>query len=401
MRVLMSTQPGLGHLHPMVPLAAACARAGHEVAFACAESFRREVEAFGFASFAAGPDWLEAEAARHHRDLTRAWLRPEHHLRIVREVFAGSAALAMARDLGRLVDEFQPDLLVRNDFEFAAAAVGELTGVPCATVGIELLMPQTVLQSLVGAPLAHLRACLGLPARPAVAMLLRGLHLPLLPPSYQAIDPRLCPPLRFLRSEPVPAGDAELPAELRGRRRRPRVYVTAGTVFNRTPGFFEAILSGLSAEDLDVVATVGPGWSEEERSKLTILAANALVVPYLPLERLLPQCDLVITHGGVNTLLAAFRHGLPTVVVPLSAHHPIHALRVEALGLGVALRGAFGDDELSPRRFRDAVRSLLGDPAYAERTRGLAAEIRAQPSPAEAVIALEELASAERGRAGR
>jgi UDP:flavonoid glycosyltransferase YjiC (YdhE family) len=35
MRILFTTTAGLGHFHPLVPLARAAANAGHEVAFAC------------------------------------------------------------------------------------------------------------------------------------------------------------------------------------------------------------------------------------------------------------------------------------------------------------------------------------------------------------------------------
>ncbi len=55
MRVLCTCVPGFGHFHPMVPLAQALVRAGHEVAFATAERFcRRVVEPAGFPTFPAG-----------------------------------------------------------------------------------------------------------------------------------------------------------------------------------------------------------------------------------------------------------------------------------------------------------------------------------------------------------
>jgi hypothetical protein len=47
MRVLVTTQPAIGHLHPLVPVAGALGDAGHEVAVCTAPSFRGNVEAFG------------------------------------------------------------------------------------------------------------------------------------------------------------------------------------------------------------------------------------------------------------------------------------------------------------------------------------------------------------------
>ena len=57
MRVLVTTQPGFGHFHPLVPLAQALATAGHEVAVACAPSFRPTVESAGVRAVPAGIDW--------------------------------------------------------------------------------------------------------------------------------------------------------------------------------------------------------------------------------------------------------------------------------------------------------------------------------------------------------
>ena len=54
MRLLFTTNSGLGHFHPLVPLAQAAQHAGHEVAFACPQSLCATVEALGFRAFPAG-----------------------------------------------------------------------------------------------------------------------------------------------------------------------------------------------------------------------------------------------------------------------------------------------------------------------------------------------------------
>ena len=64
MRALSTTQPAIGAVRPLVPLARALANAGHDVAFAGAESFRPHVEACGFAMFPFGMDWTSEPSAR-------------------------------------------------------------------------------------------------------------------------------------------------------------------------------------------------------------------------------------------------------------------------------------------------------------------------------------------------
>ena len=63
MRALFTVQPALGHFHPLVPVAQALERAGHEVAFCSSASFRPEVETFGFECFDAGLDWIASDRA--------------------------------------------------------------------------------------------------------------------------------------------------------------------------------------------------------------------------------------------------------------------------------------------------------------------------------------------------
>ena len=64
MRVLFTTQPGSGMFNPLVPFARALVDAGHDVAFACADCFRPDVEAAGFAAFPAGLDWRNDQMTR-------------------------------------------------------------------------------------------------------------------------------------------------------------------------------------------------------------------------------------------------------------------------------------------------------------------------------------------------
>ncbi|MCZ7667517.1 MAG: hypothetical protein M5U34_10040 [Chloroflexi bacterium] len=60
MKFLFTTQPGFGHLLPLIPLAQALEQMGHEVLVACAASFLPQVAQAGLEGRAAGLDWLES-----------------------------------------------------------------------------------------------------------------------------------------------------------------------------------------------------------------------------------------------------------------------------------------------------------------------------------------------------
>jgi UDP:flavonoid glycosyltransferase YjiC (YdhE family) len=57
MRVLFTTQPGIGYVHPLVPQATSVAEAGRTVRFATARPFCPTVEAAGFPCDPVGLDW--------------------------------------------------------------------------------------------------------------------------------------------------------------------------------------------------------------------------------------------------------------------------------------------------------------------------------------------------------
>jgi UDP:flavonoid glycosyltransferase YjiC (YdhE family) len=54
LRIVFSTQPGHGHLNPLLPVARACQVAGHTVLFATAPRFCPTVQGLGFQCRAAG-----------------------------------------------------------------------------------------------------------------------------------------------------------------------------------------------------------------------------------------------------------------------------------------------------------------------------------------------------------
>lgn len=183
------------------------------------------------------------------------------------------------------------------------------------------------------------------------------------------------------------AGKPPRPDVLDGAGDQPVVLVTFGTVFNRTPGVFEMVLEALAELPVVAVVTVGP---TRDPSGLEPVADNVRVRRFVAYDALLPHCDLVLSHGGWGTVMAALAHALPQVLVPLSSDQPWHAER--CLELGVAQAVPF--TEADPGKIRQAVTAVLADDGYRRRAAEEQAALRSLPPPAAVVPRLEQLAHA-------
>ncbi|MBB4679268.1 glycosyltransferase [Crossiella cryophila] len=236
MRILFTFAGGNGHFDPLTPLAAAALAAGHTVAFASGPGLRAVVAAAGFTAFAVGsgsPDNAAAITAL-------APLDPERERRDLREGFARRLTGERLPGLLDLLAQWQPDVLVRDETDYAAAIAADRLGLPCASM---TCMPAGgfATDAVVGGPLHEWRAAQGLPPDPGLDML-RHLVLTGLPLSFR--DPADPLPATARAFRPLlPRPRTEVPDwVIPG---RPGFYFTLGTIFNRESGdLFTRALAG-------------------------------------------------------------------------------------------------------------------------------------------------------------
>ena len=381
MRVLITTHPEVGHWHPLVPLARALAAANHDVAFATTPVGCAALAALGFRGFPVGSDETPEEVATRQARLAR--LAPEERATIFwAEVFPQTRAKRMLPDVLDVARAWRPHLVLREFLEFAGCVAAEYQGLPHAAVQMAAWRPH--LHALLVEPLTRLRQGVGLPADPELLMLYRHLLLVTAPPGF--LEPAALPSTaQYLR--PVvfdQSGDERLPAWMASLPERPVVYVTMGTVVNKVPGVLEAIVAGLRDESITVIVTTG---RDRDPASLGPQPANVHIERYVPQSMLFPRCDLVVTHGGTGTVMAALSHGLPMVILPIAADQPDNAQRCVVQGVARAL----GTEERSPEAIRHAVREVLGTPHYQKEAKRLRDELGAMPGPQHAAAQLQRL----------
>jgi UDP:flavonoid glycosyltransferase YjiC (YdhE family) len=391
MRILFTVQPSVGHLHPLVPVAAALDDAGHEVAVATARSFRSEVEGCGLTHLDAGLDWLTSDQSSWGAFPPMPPPGPEFAAFVV-TMFADVTTTAMVPDLLAIAREWRPDLIVREGMEYGGCIAAECLGIPHASVAGNAYaavdspdihyFPGNRL--MVAEPLARQREQHGLPPDPDVRMPFRHLHMCFMPPRWDDDSVPRPANARFLRHASTLRPGIELPAWVAQLPERPTVLACLGTVFNKTPGVLEAIIDGLRDEPLNLIVVFG---EHEDPARFGPQPANVRLVPCLSQPRLLPHCDLLITHGGFNSVKEALSEAVPMVVIPITADQPYSAQRCAALGVGRVIDPA----ARTARAIRDATRSVLAAPSYRSNAQDFRADMAALPGPEHVVRLLEAL----------
>ncbi|GLZ00713.1 glycosyltransferase [Actinoplanes sp. NBRC 103695] len=167
---------------------------------------------------------------------------------------------------------------------------------------------------------------------------------------------------------------------------RRRICVTAGTRVAASES--QEFLIGLARDlgDLDAEIVVA---APEDVAPAVREALPHLRVGWLPLEVLVPHCDLIVHHGGGSTSMNAMAAGTPQLVL---SEWPLYRALWQRLadhGSAVVLTGA---EEHATERVAKAVHQLLGDPSFGTRATALAGEIAALPGPADHLPRIEALA---------
>ena len=386
MRVLISTTSGVGHIFPVLPLAIELQRQGHTVIWATAQESCSIVEGKGIAASPAGLTSKE-RAQRFSATYPDALAVPPRQRRAVAfsGLMAATAAPVMMDVLEPLFDQFRPDLVVHETAELAAPPIAKSKSVPCVTVAFSGELSQSVLAAgvVAAAPLWLRR---GLEAPPDLGMY-DGAYLH---PFAPALGQRpLGANIFDMKPLSVDGHSNGCPAWLESLgTERPLVYATHGTELgSRAP--WEAIINGLAMVDVDAVVTVGRGVNLE--SLLAMVADRApgriIIENYIPQAILMERSDVVLSHGGAGTMLAAAVAGLPQIVIPTFADHFENADAF--VGAGVAL--AIEDGDLSSAKISDQLHHILQDSRFRDRAGVLSRAFSEMSSPEIVAARLVEL----------
>jgi UDP:flavonoid glycosyltransferase YjiC (YdhE family) len=205
------------------------------------------------------------------------------------------------------------------------------------------------------------------------------------PPSLRPTDGIEAPTIS-IRSIAYNESNAGVPTWLNAARKRPRVYLTLGTVAFGAVEVISRAIAEIAPLDVDILVTVGP---EGDPTPLGEVPSNVHVERFVAQSAVLPMVDLIVQHGGTGTVLGALAAGLPQLVLPQGADQFLNAEILTAAGVAKALQ----NDAQQPGAISDAVQALIGDSPERQAAGRIRDEIAAMPPPADVVPALVDLAS--------
>lgn len=370
----------VGHIVPLVGVAAELRERGHDVAWAGAGAVIAPL---------AGDDAVIFPCARPSGE-PPAW--PDRMaglaaLKFVWERVLLPVAEAMEPGVRAAVAEFRPDVMVVDQHALAGALVANRLAIRWATsasTSAELGNPLAGLprvEQWIQERMRGLQERFGDPHTGEDLRFSRDLVLAFTTPELCGVTPG--GPVEFVGASVTgrPARD-DFPWHLLDAARR-LVLVTLGTV-SSGPRFLAECVTALRARD-DVQAVIA-----DPDGSVPDAPPELIVRPRIPLLELMAKASAVVCHAGHNTVCEALDHGVPVVVAPIRDGQPIVANQVARAGVGVSVPFF----RATATHIGAAVDAVLDEPSFRERAAVVRQSFHAAGGAPAAAGHLEKLASA-------
>jgi MGT family glycosyltransferase len=372
-RFLAYTAPATGHVFPLVPGMLELQRRGHDVHVRTLPELLDTLRAAGLTDVSPiAPEVLAVRVTDYEATSGAERLSGGQADLVHRGRFDGP-------DLQDAIAAHRPDVLLVDAIAYGAQTVAEASPLPSAVVMPSVLPwpgrgipPYGLGLAPMAGPLGRLRDRLlwkvverafGKAMLPGlnelrVAAGLAPFRSPLEQlPSHDGVIVLTGEPLEYPRTD-LPAAfhlvgaqpwdpPADRPAWL-DEPGDPWVLVTCSSDYQGDEDLARVAVEALRDEPVRVLMTLVDA---HDTAGLTS-AGNVRVERFVPHGQVLPECAVVVTHGGFGIVSKSLAAGVPSVVVPFGRDQPEIARRVSEAGAGVTLRAG----DLTPERLRDAVR---------------------------------------------
>lgn len=360
--VLIPVANGYGSTVRLLAVAKVLRSRGHEAVFAAGDRLHEVIAQHGFEPRAI----VEVEVDEQSEVPTT--------IQFLRKQAAGDFLERQVKDVIRIIRDFRANVVIFSQSNAAAIAAG-VEDLPSVSIFHPTIMEFHDWETFT-ALFVKWRKFFALKSvfplkREVPSSILGDLNfIPSIPPLVYW--PFIQAPEIYLRKRPVKnigglirTRPEELPSQAELKREfgvdgRQLIYATLGGAA-ADPRFLGIVVDGLRRSGCKALLTPGGGASQALIDGLS--DENVRVVRFLPeAMRAIKACDVLVWHGGHETMLEAVAAAKPAIGIPIQFDQDENVSLLEKSGAGVRIDRR----KLAPETLAEAIARVLSDPAFAQ-----------------------------------
>ena len=360
--VLIPVANGYGSTVRLLAVAKVLRSRGHEAVFAAGDRLHEVIAQHGFEPRAI----VEVEVDEQSEVPTT--------IQFLRKQAAGDFLERQVKDVIRIIRDFRANVVIFSQSNAAAIAAG-VEDLPSVSIFHPTIMEFHDWETFT-ALFVKWRKFFALKSvfplkREVPSSILGDLNfIPSIPPLVYW--PFIQAPEIYLRKRPVKnigglirTRPEELPSQAELKREfgvdgRQLIYATLGGAA-ADPRFLGIVVDGLRRSGCKALLTPGGGASQALIDGLS--DENVRVVRFLPeAMRAIKACDVLVWHGGHETMLEAVAAAKPAIGIPIQFDQDENVSLLEKSGAGVRIDRR----KLAPETLAEAIARVLSAPAFAQ-----------------------------------
>lgn len=318
--IVIAMFPELGHLNATLKLARSLRLRGHQVYYLVGSDYEAYMRAQDLNFISLGESLGNGPKSLTQLDIMEYLLEARMHGRALNEYYTGVVQM-FRQEIASLIPKLKPNLFLIDLFVPDIALVAQELGLPFVFLNTTLVSPLADTPVLNSHPeLAQVPELVLCPAEfdfPQSRRLGKSVRY------YLGIS------VDLQRKEDDPFDWQKLNPTKR------LIVCSLGSLSQTLVGaknLFQVIIDAVSdLTDCQLILATGAHFVDD----FPRVPANVIVMPRVPLLQMIEKADVLITHGGFNTVKEALLLGTPMIVFPFSNDQPMNAARVAYHGLGL------------------------------------------------------------------
>lgn len=362
-RFLFAIPPFWGHINPTLSIGRTLLERGHEAAWAGMTHLDSKLMPAGGKYF-----FLEKTAEKNKDEIDRiiklqnkgANMPALAALKLGLEDTYIPFAKMMIDEFNSVVDEYKPDVIVNDCITLAGCLSAHMKGIPCAT--ITPITPNALndpnlapkVTEWVHNLISELQRSVGI-YDDGEYILSNELNMYYTSQKFVGYSDDDCPPyMKFIGALTGRPDNTPFDWEKLNESPAPRIYISIGTVLvDSRKGFFSRMAEALKDKPVTVIAAADPDILDKWPD-------NFIVQSYVPQSELLKHVDVVVGHGGLNTVCDTYMNGIPMLIIPMAFDQSHTAMLIENYGCGIRIKYT----RMRISDIEHAIDELLYNPKY-------------------------------------